>query len=73
MPARCRWWRTRLVTATAGLWLCLSPLSAGVLDLGPEDIVQAGGSDVVVVGSSVPSYADWDSDGRMDLVVGEGS
>jgi hypothetical protein len=43
-----------------------------LLNLGAEQIIQAGGSNVFVNGYSVPSYVDWDSDGRMDLVVGEG-
>jgi hypothetical protein len=51
----------------------LSPLAAGgVLELGPEQIVQAGGSDLTVLGYSVPSCADWNNDGKKDLIVGEG-
>ena len=49
------------------------PALAGSLNLGPEQIVQAGGSDLTVNGYSVPDYVDWNSDGRMDLIVGEGS
>ena len=37
-----------------------------------EQHVQAGGVDIVVTGYSVPSYADWNGDGRGDLIVGEG-
>jgi len=39
---------------------------------GGEEIVQADGHDLVVTGYSVPSLADWDEDGRPDLIVGEG-
>jgi len=44
----------------------------GYLNLGPEQIVQASGVDIVVPGYTVPSFVDWDNDGRKDLVVGEG-
>jgi len=46
--------------------------SLGQLQLGPGEFVQAGGVDVDVPGYSVPSYVDWDGDGRNDLVIGEG-
>jgi len=42
------------------------------LSLGGEQIVQAGGADINVAGYSVPSYVDWDNDGRLDLITGEG-
>lgn len=45
----------------------------GILNLGPEEIIQAGGSDIVVPGYSVPSFEDWNHDGLRDLIVGEGS
>lgn len=53
------------------------PLLAAVagatpLDLGAEQIVQAGGADISVDAYSVPSLVDWDEDGRPDLMVGEG-
>jgi hypothetical protein len=48
--------------------LCL----ASLLNLGPEQLVQAGVADVEVYGYSVPSYVDWNNDGKKDLVVGEG-
>jgi hypothetical protein len=47
------------------------PASAGLL-LGPEELVQAGGSDVDVPGYSVPSFVPWDGDNLKDLIVGEG-
>jgi hypothetical protein len=45
---------------------------ASVLNLGPEEIVEANGVDIEVPGYSVPSFVDWDNDGKKDLVVGEG-
>ena len=45
---------------------------ASLLNLGPEQIVQAGGAPLSVYGYSVPSYVDWKNDGLQDLVVGEG-
>ena len=41
-----------------------------LLDLGPGQFVQAGGSDIDLAGWSVPSYAHWDGDDRPGLVVG---
>jgi len=43
-----------------------------LLRLGPEELVQAGGANISVLGYSVPSLADWDNDGLNDLIVGEG-
>lgn len=43
------------------------------LDLGAEELVQAGGMDIDVPGYSVPSFVHWNDDGLEDLVVGEGS
>jgi len=43
------------------------------LRLGPEELVQATGGDIAVLGYSVPSFVDWDNDGDNDLVIGEGS
>jgi len=43
-----------------------------VIDLGPEEFVQANGEDIVVPGYSVPCFEDWDNDGLGDLIVGEG-
>ena len=44
----------------------------GVINLGPEEIIQAKGKDIVVPGYSVPSFEDWNNDGLGDLIVGEG-
>jgi len=43
-----------------------------VFDLGPEEFVQADGTDIVVPGYSVPSFEDWNNDLLKDLIVGEG-
>jgi hypothetical protein len=43
-----------------------------VLNLGAEQLVQAGGVDIAVNGYSVPSYVDWNNDGLEDLISGEG-
>ncbi len=40
--------------------------------LGPEELVQSDGLDIVVPGYSVPSCFDWNNDGLQDLVVGQG-
>jgi hypothetical protein len=43
-----------------------------ILDLGPEQIVQADGADVFVNSYSVPSFVDWNNDSLPDLIVGDG-
>ncbi len=52
--------------------VCAGPPAEAAWQLGPETIVQAGGSDIVVNGYSVPSLVDYDGDGRKDLLTGEG-
>jgi hypothetical protein len=44
----------------------------GVINLGPEEFVQADGNDIIVPGYSVPSFEDWNNDHLKDLIVGEG-
>ena len=44
-----------------------------VLNLGPEEIIQANGADIQVPGYSVPSLVDWNNDNLQDLVIGQGS
>ncbi|MGE5293616.1 MAG: hypothetical protein ACM3VT_02180, partial [Solirubrobacterales bacterium] len=39
---------------------------------GPEEVIQADGNDINVLGYSVPSFEDWNNDGLRDLIVGEG-
>ncbi len=43
-----------------------------LLNLGPEELVQANGVDIEVHGYSVPSFVDWNNDDLKDLVIGEG-
>ena len=43
-----------------------------VINLGPEEIIQAKGKEIVVPGYSVPSFEDWNNDQLQDLIVGEG-
>jgi hypothetical protein len=51
----------------------MSTFAAGsILNLGPEEIIQANGTPITVSGYSVPSFVDWNNDGLNDLVVGEG-
>ena len=40
--------------------------------LGAEELVQSEGADILVLGYSVPSCADWNGDTLPDLIVGEG-
>ena len=52
----------------------LSPSTApgAVLNLGPEQIVLAGGGDLSVPGYSSPCFTDFNNDGLKDILVGEG-
>jgi hypothetical protein len=45
---------------------------ASLLNLGPEELVEAGGVEIKVPGYSVPSFVDWNNDNLKDLVIGEG-
>ena len=57
----------------AGSVLSASALAnTGVINLGPEEILKAKGEEIVVPGHCVPSFEDWNNDGRKDLIVGEG-
>lgn len=66
--------RTRFVivflTIIAPLFIA-TRVSAELM-LGAEELVKAGGVDILVPGYSVPSFVFWDGDGLKDLVVGEG-
>lgn len=42
------------------------------LDFGPEELIDANGILIQVPGYSVPSLIDWNSDGLLDLMIGEG-
>ncbi len=62
-----------LVAAILGFAVCVQGLADdSVIDLGPEEFIQADGGDIVVPGYSFPSFEDWNNDGLRDLIVGEG-
>ena len=65
--------RIALVLAVLVLVVAQNEGFASLLNLGAEELVKAGGVDISVPGYSVPSYVDWNNDGKTDLVVGEGS
>jgi hypothetical protein len=62
---------TPLIDAAGGDSGATRTLS-GTLGFGPEEFVQAGGVNIVVLGYSVPSFVRWNGDDLKDLVVGEG-
>ncbi|HUW20968.1 MAG TPA: VCBS repeat-containing protein [Sedimentisphaerales bacterium] len=63
----------RTAVKLAALALIMLPSSASaLLNLGPEELVYTGEDPIQAYGYSVPSYVDWDNDGRKDLIVGEG-
>ncbi len=57
---------------TALVLLSSLPATALILNLGEEEIVEAGGLPINVDAYSVPSLVDWNDDGLPDLLVGEG-
>ena len=65
--------RSSWVAGLTATVLLSAQLAGAALIVGPEQLIQAGGSVIEVPGYSVPSYADWNNDGLNDLVVGEGS
>ncbi len=61
-----------LMLVTALVLLCSLPATALILNLGEEEIIEAGGLPISVDSYSVPSLVDWNDDGLPDLLVGEG-
>ena len=59
--------------ALTAMILPAASIAVAQLDLGQEEIIQANGLNISVLGYSVPSYVDWDEDGIADLIVGQGS
>ena len=72
MPTQRKTMRTAAVCVAAAV-VCVAarPTKADFV-LGAEQIVQAGGANLVVTGYSVPSFIDWNNDGLKDLLIGEG-
>lgn len=65
--------RSSAVALVAACLLVAATPAMGQLNLGPGQLVQSAGLDITVPGYSVPSFVDWNDDGLMDLIVGEGS
>lgn len=64
--------RRIVILACLGLFVCAGGATrAAGLDVGPVQIIQAGGADLRVDRYSVPSLTDWNNDGLVDLIVGE--
>ncbi|MBC8367975.1 VCBS repeat-containing protein, partial [bacterium] len=66
---------TKRPIAILALVFLLSLLAEGqamFLDLGQEEIVQAGGIDIQVDAYSAPCHGDWNGDDLPDLLVGDG-
>lgn len=61
-----------LVVCILLVWAQEGFADALLLNLGPEELVEAGGLDVDVGTYSVPSYVDWNNDGLKDLIIGGG-
>lgn len=53
-------------------FFALAGPAAAQLNLGPEELVEAGGVPIDVPGYSVPSLTFWNADSLKDLIVGEG-
>ena len=62
-----------LLTDTSGNLLCsgTSGLTFSIGTYSAAQAIQADGTDIQVLWYSVPTTADWNSDGLMDLIVGE--
>jgi len=65
--------RTVPLFMAAGVLRLFPVAAAGDSEFGPVQMVHSGGASIDVPGYSVPSYVDWDNDGRKDLIVGQGS
>ena len=69
-PRRFRPWVASAILSSI-LVFCTPP-AFSQLDLGPEEVLQAGGSSIAVPGYSVPSFSLWNGDSLPDLIVGQG-
>lgn len=69
--------RKRPYESLAGVFLPALAMHVGAATFaqptfGPGVLVQSDGADIAVPGYSVPSFVDWNGDGRKDLVLGQG-
>ncbi|MBL7153259.1 MAG: hypothetical protein ISS79_06050 [Phycisphaerae bacterium] len=65
----------RVILMAVALFAVLATAEDGfagrlLLRLGPQERVRAGGAGIDVGTYSVPSFTDWDNDGKKDLIVG---
>ncbi len=60
------------VTVADSSYFAVNYSDGTLLNLGPEELIQANGVDIDVPGYSVPSFVDWNNDKLNDLVIGEG-
>ncbi|UCD28260.1 MAG: VCBS repeat-containing protein [Planctomycetota bacterium] len=67
--------RKRIICAgiVTPVLIAFTALPAAGLNFGSEEIVKAGGINIDVPGYSVPSYEDWNNDGKNDLIIGQGT
>ncbi len=61
-----------LITVSTLVAVLCTTHVALAMDFGPQQFVQAGGSDLVVGRYSHPIFEDWNNDGLKDLIVGDG-
>ena len=69
---RCRFPGLTSLCIAAAVMVCGAGTARAELELDAPQIIQDAGADLWVFGYSVPSCADWDADGKPDLIVGEG-
>ncbi len=65
--------RIMLIIAVVSVFIMTPSDGFGMLNLGPEEIVEANGIDIDVGTYTVPSFVDWNNDNLKDLVIGTGS
>ena len=66
--------KATFLAATCALTVVLAVTSGALaIDFGPEQVIQAGGSDIVVGRFATAMFDDWNNDGLNDLIIGEGA
>ena len=68
----CRSGSMKSLCIAAAVMVLGAGTASAELALEAPQIVQNAGGDLWIFGYSVPSCADWDADGKRDLIVGEG-